>query len=175
MADKETMAKILSGEPLPTQPPVDDPELSKFHRDLINYLRRIAGKFTTQNMPDPGSATGTFDEWGGFYALYDPSSVYSGGPSGFLAALLAEYCHYRCSITTMHHIRVAGSNDWKLQVWVDDVEISGSGDNTIGATQGVYTFDSNVIEVGQKVELTFDHLSSTAGEKVSVAIGRKRL
>jgi len=39
--------KIFSGEPLPVPPKVSDPEVDAFHRKLIDYLRRLAGKLGT--------------------------------------------------------------------------------------------------------------------------------
>ncbi len=38
------MAKIFSGEPLPVPPKTSNPELDAFHRKVVDYLRRLAGR-----------------------------------------------------------------------------------------------------------------------------------
>ncbi|MHA2265859.1 MAG: hypothetical protein ACXAEN_25995, partial [Candidatus Thorarchaeota archaeon] len=37
---------LVSGEPMPIPPKVDDPELEAFHRKLMDYLRRLTTKLS---------------------------------------------------------------------------------------------------------------------------------
>ncbi len=41
---------LIRGEILPSPPMVEDPDIDKFNRDIIDYLRRFAGRFTDENL-----------------------------------------------------------------------------------------------------------------------------
>lgn len=56
MADFE-LSKILSGDPLPRVPVEDDPDIDKWRRDVVSYLRRLTGKLTNQAIDDAVTPT----------------------------------------------------------------------------------------------------------------------
>ena len=82
------LTKILSGEPLPIAPPNQSPEMNKFLRELLNYLRRLCAKFTGVNIK-----TTLYEEAGSFASVpigaivlwsdYDVSGVPQNIPTGW--------------------------------------------------------------------------------------------
>lgn len=48
----EELSRILSGDPLPRVPVEDDPDIDKWRRDVVSYLRRLTGKLTNQVISD---------------------------------------------------------------------------------------------------------------------------
>jgi len=58
-----SLVKLLSGEPLPLPPPNVDPALDKYIRDLHNYLQRLGGYFTGQNIRESMVGELLFDKF----------------------------------------------------------------------------------------------------------------
>lgn len=52
----EELSRILSGDPLPRVPVEDDPDIDKWRRDVVSYLRRLTGKLTNQIIEDSAGA-----------------------------------------------------------------------------------------------------------------------
>ena len=140
-----SLAHILSGKPLPSLPPVDDSELDKYHRDLNEYLQELMGLFTDNNLV--ASPDLRVVEENGFIET-----------PGAKSYTLVEYVEYRSVIKRITHKTSSGS--CTLAVDVDGVSLTGVGDNTPGTSQGVLTFDDDVVEVGSRIEITLSSLSS---------------
>lgn len=146
---KESLASILSGEPLPTAPPVEDPEVYKFHRDLLNYLRRLTGKFTVDNLPDPGTdvdhTIGLVDEMN---IWFDGSMLVS----EFMT--VTEFAEFSYSLDRVtHRSETNAGTDPVLSFERNGSALSGSGDTSLSTTQGVFTFDANTIAVGDRIRV----------------------
>lgn len=141
------LGKILSGEALPKIPPDKDPEKDKWRRDVVAYLRRLAGLFTNQNMAsDEALRTEMLH---GFIET-PQAKIYT----------LIEYAHYDMNIFSLRHKTLSGGCTLALKI--DGTTISGTGDTTSSSTQGVYTYAANLVTVGQRVTLVPSGLSSPA-------------
>jgi hypothetical protein len=64
------IGSLFSGEPLPVAPKVDSAEISAFHRKLLDYLRRLAGKLDAAQQDD-GSDPTSFGQVQAFSAFLD--------------------------------------------------------------------------------------------------------
>lgn len=67
--------KIFSGEPLPIAPAIEDAELSAFHRKVLDYLRRLAGKI--DQFGDGGGGDGADGNVLVFAAYKDTTDTFS--------------------------------------------------------------------------------------------------
>lgn len=52
---------LIKGEALPRPPVVEDPDVDKFNRDMVDYLRKFVGRFTDENLGI--SQEGTFFDY----------------------------------------------------------------------------------------------------------------
>lgn len=128
-----TLARILSGETLPSPPPRphDEVELDRFYHSVIDYLRRLTGLFTADNVAsDPALR---FDDINGHIKT----------PSGNYALVTAAKFRFRLREIT-HRTSAGGctiniyKNRWGAIV---GTKLNGSGDNTPSTSSGTYTFD----------------------------------
>lgn len=138
MSSTTTAAAIISGDPLPVLPPIDDPEQDKFNRDLVSYLRRLAGRFTTEILSADEALR--IDDLNGFIESPLVKNY-----------TLTEYVEFKLQLVRITHKLLTG--DCSILIKVDGVPLAGVGDLTPSIVQGVYTFDDNTVAVGQRVEL----------------------
>jgi len=146
MTTSQSWASILSGEPLPILPPVDDPELDKFFRDLLNYLRRLQSLSTTEHIFSEEDTR--IDDLNGFIEQPENKSY-----------TLVEYVEHKMQLKRITHIHDSEAT-CDLVVEVDRVALTGSGDVECTDDQGVFTFDANTVNVGSRIELTVSGRSS---------------
>jgi hypothetical protein len=120
--------QIISGAPFPRIPATNDPELGKFHQDLLEYVRRLSSAQADImiNMLIEAPVT----------------QVYT----------VVEYAIEELSLVSITHKLLSGTIT-TLNVRVAGVALTGSGDNSPSSTQGVYTFDKNTVKVGDRIDI----------------------
>ncbi len=138
-----SLGKILSGELLPTAPPVEDTEQDKFNRDVIAYLRRLMGKFTTVNLVE--EALRREDLNGHMESITVKSYT------------LTEYVEFKLKLIRITCFLRTGVATYSFHIEVDGVTLTGTGDAPpyVSGTQYIFTFDSNIVTIGQRVEIVF--------------------
>lgn len=140
---KQQMSAILSGEPLPIPPPSKDPEQDKYNRDVINYLRRMVGLFTDDNLPSAGAST--VDDLN-LYIISSEVNLASG------RWVLCEAAPFAFNIDTITH-RAGANQSTLFDLFVAGSARVGTGDDSPSTTQGVFTPTNGAVAVGESVEV----------------------
>lgn len=143
---KRSMASIASGEPLPIVPPSDDPETDKWRRDVINYLRRLTGLFTDDNLPGGGSSTGQVDELN--RTILSTESLFASG-----RWVLSQSAPFAYTVDTITHRATSTSLTLTFDFIVNGTVRTGTGDDSPSTVEGVWTPDNGSIAVGDLVEV----------------------
>jgi hypothetical protein len=152
-----TLVSILSGVPLP-KIPVVDPELDSYLRNLHNYLRRLRGSFTDENVFASGAMNS--DEVDQFIESIT-TKVYT----------LVESTQYIQTLVSLTHVVSAGTGSFT--VTADGTTITGSGSSSLSSTQGVFTFNANQIGTGVQININVTDDGGLAD--LSVTLKRDRL
>ncbi len=140
MAQEGSLSKILSGEPLPTLPDLGDEnvELEHFLLNVLSYLRRLTGKFTDQNLAASPSLR----------AVENNGHIETPSNKDYT---LVEYCEFNSVLKRLTHICSSGS--CTVNIEIDGVSQTGTGDNTVSTAQGVYTYNDIAVSKGQRIEI----------------------
>ena len=143
---KRSMASIASGEPLPIIPPSDDPETEKWRRDVINYLRRLTGLFTDDNLPGGGggAASGDIDDLNFYFDSLDNSIDND--------YVVCEESPFAFNIDSIHH-RAGLNLNATFTLEINGVTRTGTGDSTPSTVQGVFTPTDGSISIGDSIAL----------------------
>ena len=161
---KRSMASIASGEPLPIIPPSDDPETEKWRRDILNWMRRLTGLFTDDNLPSGGgAASGDVD---GLHAAFATDDfLHANGRQ-----VLIEAAPFAFTLNTITHR--ASANSITFELFSAGSLRTGTGDDSFGTTQGVFTPTNGAVAVGELVEL--DLIGNLPVPPFNIAVSLKR-
>jgi len=171
MTTEVTLSKILSGEPLPQPPPrpFDEVEVDRFHQNLLDYLRRLTSRFTSDNIVSDENLR--IDDLNG-HIEYPAAKSY----------ILCIDVKFKCRVLEITHWMRSGS--CSLKVYKNSygasagTEMTGSGDSSVSTSKGTYTFDlggSNVFEVGDVITLRLHSLSLGTNADLAFTLKRERL
>ncbi len=155
-----TFVSILSGEPLPRAPVIEDVEQDKFNRDVLKWMDNLSGQFTDENMfVSAESSTDEVDH------IVD-------GTISDKSYTLIESTQFVQKLVSLTHVTRVGTASFT--VTADGTTITGSGDSTISSTQGVFTFDDNQIAKGVKVIMIVTGSSGPFAD-LSITLERRKL
>lgn len=170
-----SLVSILSGLPLPTPPPQKDPEQDKFNRDILNYLRRLNGMFTADNINSGGDiggdgegVVGTVDDINWIYISDHP---FIGGQH-----IICQAAPFDFSIDTLTHIASTGAQDLTFDLFINSVQVSGSGDDSPDTTEGVWTPAANtIVGVGDTIDMDVTIGAANGAFAIAFTMKRTRL
>ena len=170
-----SLSAILSGEPLPMPPVQDDIEQDRFNHNLLNYLRRLNGLMTSQNINssediggDGDGVVGTVDDiekhiefTDGAFPAYDGRGVY----------IIQQYAEFDYNIDRITHIASATVGT-TFRLYVNGVIRTGTGSFVCTNSEAVFTPTNGVVGIGDTVAV--DIIVSGAGGTTAYAFTVKR-